>query len=53
MALRAQPGPVYLTERSLHTVAGEVKLEVPRLWCQTFETAIIERRLSREMDRQR
>ena len=30
-------------ERSLHTVAGEVNLEVPKLRRQTFETAIIER----------
>ena len=30
-------------ERSLHTVAGEVNLRVPKLRRQTFETAIIER----------
>src|SRR3954468_6121428 len=30
-------------ERSLHTVAGEVNLKVPKLRRQTFETAIIER----------
>ena len=28
-------------ERSLHTKAGEVKLKMPRLLQQTFETAII------------
>src|SRR4029077_12371735 len=31
-------------ERSLHTVAGEVNLKVPKLRRQTFETAIIELR---------
>src|SRR5215217_4766454 len=35
-------------ERSLHTVAGEVNLRVPKLWRQTFETAIIERYRRRE-----
>ena len=30
-------------ERSLHTKAGDVKLKVPKLRQQTFETAIIER----------
>ena len=30
-------------ERKLHTTAGEVKLKVPKLRRQTFETAIIER----------
>ena len=30
-------------ERSLHTVAGEVNLKVPKLRRQTLETAIIER----------
>ena len=38
------PGP----ERSLHTVAGEVNLKVPKLRRQTFETAIIERYRRRE-----
>lgn len=31
------------SERGLHTKAGEVKLKVPKLRRQTFETAIIER----------
>jgi transposase-like protein len=31
-------------ERKLHTKAGEVRLKVPKLRQQTFETAIIERR---------
>src|SRR5471030_2310277 len=35
-------------ERSLHTVAGEVHLKVPKLRRQTFETAIIERYRRRE-----
>jgi hypothetical protein len=35
-------------ERSLHTVAGEVNLRVPKLRQQTFETAIIERYRRRE-----
>jgi putative transposase len=35
-------------ERSLHTVAGEVNLRVPKLRRQTFETAIIERYRRRE-----
>jgi transposase-like protein len=35
-------------ERSLHTGAGEVNLEVPKLRRQTFETAIIERYRRRE-----
>jgi transposase-like protein len=35
-------------ERSLHTKAGEVKLKVPKLRQQTFETAIIERYRRRE-----
>jgi putative transposase len=35
-------------ERSLHTRAGEVKLKVPKLRRQTFETAIIERYRRRE-----
>jgi putative transposase len=35
-------------ERSLHTKAGEVKLKMPRLRQQTFETAIIERYRRRE-----
>jgi transposase-like protein len=35
-------------ERSLHTKAGEVKLKVPKLRRQTFETAIIERYQRRE-----
>ena len=30
-------------ERKLHTSAGEVRLKVPKLRTQTFETAIIER----------
>ena len=38
------PGP----ERSLHTVAGEVNLKVPKLRRQTFETAIIDRYRRRE-----
>jgi putative transposase len=35
-------------DRSLHTKAGEVKLKVPRLCQQTFETAIIRRYRRRE-----
>lgn len=35
-------------ERSLHTRAGEVRLKVPKLRRQTFETAIIERYRRRE-----
>ena len=35
-------------DRSLHTTAGEVKLKVPKLRQQTFETAIIERYRRRE-----
>ena len=35
-------------DRSLHTVAGEVNLKVPKLRRQTFETAIIERYRRRE-----
>lgn len=35
-------------DRSLHTKAGEVKLKVPKLRRQTFETAIIERYQRRE-----
>jgi putative transposase len=35
-------------ERSLHTVAGEVNLKVPKLRRQIFETAIIERYRRRE-----
>ena len=35
-------------DRSLHTKAGEVKLKVPRLRQQTFETAIIGRYRRRE-----
>src|SRR4026209_394719 len=35
-------------ERSLHTKAGEVRLKVPKLRQQTFETAIIERYRRRE-----
>ena len=35
-------------ERKLHTKAGEVKLKVPKLRRQTFETAIIERYRRRE-----
>jgi transposase-like protein len=35
-------------DRSLHTRAGEVKLKVPKLRQQTFETAIIERYRRRE-----
>ena len=35
-------------ERTLHTKAGEVKLKVPKLRHQTFETAIIERYRRRE-----
>ena len=35
-------------ERSLHTVAGEVNLKIPKLRRQTFETAIIERYSRRE-----
>ncbi len=35
-------------ERSLHTKAGKVKLKVPKLRRQTFDTAIIERYQRRE-----
>ena len=35
-------------ERNLHTKAGEVRLRVPKLRQQTFETAIIERYRRRE-----
>lgn len=28
-------------DRTLYTLAGEVKLKVPKLWQQVFETAII------------
>jgi len=35
-------------ERKLHTTAGEVKLKVPKLRLQKFETAIIERYRRRE-----
>ena len=35
-------------ERKLHMTAGEVKLKVPKLRRQTFETAIIERYQRRE-----
>ena len=35
-------------QRKLHTKAGEVSLKVPKLRCQTFETAIIERYRRRE-----
>src|SRR6516165_7273531 len=35
-------------ERKLHTTAGEVRLKVPKLRQQTFETAIIERYRRRE-----
>lgn len=35
-------------ERKLHTKAGEVRLQVPKLRRQTFETAIIERYRRRE-----
>ena len=35
-------------ERALHTKAGEVRLKVPKLRRQTFETAIIERYRRRE-----
>lgn len=35
-------------ERNLHTKAGEVKLKMPKLRQQTFETAIIERYRRRE-----
>lgn len=35
-------------ERALHTKAGEVKLKMPKLRRQTFETAIIERYRRRE-----
>jgi putative transposase len=35
-------------ERGLHTKAGEVRLKVPKLRRQTFETAIIEPYLRRE-----
>jgi len=36
-------------ERKLHTRAGEVKLKIPKLRRQTFETAIIERYRRREV----
>src|SRR5262249_55344904 len=35
-------------ERGLHTMAGEVRLRVPKLRQRTFETAIIERYRRRE-----
>ncbi len=35
-------------QRKLHTKAGEVKLRIPKLRTQTFETAIIERYRQRE-----
>ena len=35
-------------DRKLQTTAGEVTLKVPKLWMQTFETAIIERYRRRE-----
>jgi putative transposase len=35
-------------ERNLHTKAGEVRLKVPKLRRQTFETTIIERHRWRE-----
>ncbi len=35
-------------DRSLHTKAGELKLKVPKLRRETFETAIIERHRRRE-----
>jgi putative transposase len=35
-------------ERNLHTKAGEVRLKVPKLRVQPFETAIIERYRRRE-----
>src|SRR5262245_1692095 len=35
-------------DRKLQTKAGEVRLKVPKLRCQTFETAIIERYRRRE-----
>jgi transposase-like protein len=38
-------------ERGLQTKAGEVRLRVPRLRQQTFETAIIERYRARELGR--
>gem|GEM_PF-1498955 len=38
-------------ERSLHTKAGEVRLKVPKLHRQTFETAIIDRYRRREASR--
>jgi transposase-like protein len=37
-----------LHERNLQTKAGEVRLKVPKLRYQTFETAIIERYRRRE-----
>ena len=40
-------GPVSY-DRTLHTSAGEVKLKVPKLRQQVFETAIIERYRRRE-----
>ena len=36
-------------DRTLHTSAGEVKLKVPKLRQQVFETAIIERYRRREV----
>src|SRR5207253_5528685 len=38
-------------ERKLQTKAGEVRLKVPKLRAQTFETAIIERYRRRELGR--
>jgi transposase-like protein len=35
-------------ERKLHTKAGEVRLKIPKLRWQTFDTAIIERYRRRE-----
>jgi transposase-like protein len=36
------------TKRKLHAEAGEVRLKIPKLRRQTFETAIIERYRGRE-----
>ncbi len=46
-AARTDPRAGYY-ERALHTKAGEVKLKVPKLRQQNFETAIIERYKRRE-----
>ena len=43
----AIPGPA-ITSARLQTKAGEVKLRIPKLRSQTFETAIIERYRRRE-----